>query len=112
MKRSITQTDVPRDPRQTAPPAPSATMARLWSRRSSLNEIWQVIDAVGEWPDVMIVPDRTGLCVSLGGVVLGHLRWNGRVDLPFASQLRVRLLAEGMVDRDVEHRDPGHVVFD
>src|SRR5438552_15093516 len=94
MKRSITQTDIARDPPQTLPPAPSATMARLWSRGSSLNEIWQVIDAIGQWPDVMIMPDRSGLCVSLNRVVLGHLRWNGRIELPFGSQLRGRLMPE------------------
>ena len=74
-----------------------------------LKEIWDVVQAVGSWPGVRIASDRSGLCVAIRGVILGHLGFDGRIDLPFTTQVADRLVAEDMVSRD-PHTD--RVVFD
>src|SRR5207248_1181073 len=93
-------------------PKASEEMASLWSRTSMLQEVWDVVQAARTWPGVAIKPDRGGLCLSIGGVALGHLRWNGRIDLPFGPELGDRLVAEGMATRDFNRPDQGRVVFD
>jgi len=67
-----------------------------------LKEMWDVVQAVGAWPGIAIATDPNGLCVVLRGVTLGHLRWNGRIDLPFTPELGDRLVAEQMATRDPE----------
>jgi hypothetical protein len=109
MKHSITQSDVSRDPHPTAPPA---ALAHLWSRTSKLRELACVVQAIEAWPGVTIVPDRQGLCLMHLGVMLGHLRWDGRLDLPFAPEVADRLVAERMAGRDPGRDGVGSVVFD
>ncbi len=75
-------------------------------------EIWRVVQAVEAWPGVQIAADRSGLCLSLSGITLGHLRWSGRIDLPFGPEARDRLLAEEMAFRDPDQPDTDGVVFD
>ena len=65
-----------------------------------LKEIWDVVQAVGAWPGVTFASDRSGLCVAIRGVTLGHLGFDGRIDLPFTTQVADRLVAEQMVSRD------------
>jgi hypothetical protein len=110
---STAQPDVFRDPEQEMLLAPPAAIARLWSRTSMLKEVWDVVQEVGAWPGVAIVPDGSGLCLglALSGVMLGHVRWNGRIDLPFAPEIRDRLVAEEMASRDRDHPDACRVVF-
>ena len=109
MKHSITQSDVTRDPHQTAPPA---ALARLWSRTSKLKELGCVVQAIEAWPGVAIVPDRDGLSITRQDVTLGSLRWNGRIDLPFAPEVSDRLVAERMAGRGPSRHGIGGVVFD
>ncbi|HSZ59991.1 MAG TPA: luciferase family protein [Tepidisphaeraceae bacterium] len=106
MRQSITQREVFEEHPFLVPSAP---MAFLWSRTSMLKEMWDVVQAVGAWPGVAIAADPNGLCVGMRGVTLGHLRWNGRIDLPFAPELGDRLVAEQMATRDPE---TDRVVFD
>ena len=75
-------------------------------------EVWGVVQAVEAWPGVQIAPNRSGLCLRLSGVTLGHLRWSGRIDLPFGPEARDRLLAEEMARRDPDQPDTDGVVFD
>lgn len=75
-------------------------MASLWSRTSMLREFWDVVQAVGTWPGAVITRDRRGLCLTLNGVKLGHLDWDGRLVLPFGPEMRDELVAEKMANRD------------
>jgi hypothetical protein len=77
-----------------------------------LIQVWEVVQAVREWAGVSIVPDPSGLCFSLRDVLLGHLRWNGRLDLPFGPDVRDRLITEEMASLDPERPDSGRLVFD
>jgi hypothetical protein len=99
---SSTQLDVFRNPQHEMLLAPPAAMACLWSRTSMLKEIWDVVQEVGAWPGMQIVPDGSGLYLglALSGVMLGHVRWNGRIDLTFAPEIRDRLVAEEMASLD------------
>lgn len=78
-----------------------------------LKEVWDVVQEVGAWSGVAIVPDGSGLCLglALSGVMLGHVRWNGRIDLPFAPEIRDRLVAEEMASCDPDEPDASRVVF-
>jgi hypothetical protein len=77
-----------------------------------LKEVWGVVQAVADWPDIAVAPDHGGLCLSLRGVTLGHVRWNGRIDLPFGPEIRDRLVAEEMASPDPERPGTDRVVFD
>lgn len=112
MKHSINQADVSRGPQHDVLAAPGAPIAYLWSRTSTLKEVWAVVQAVEAWPGVQIAPDRSGLCLMLSGVTLGHLRWGGRIDLPFGPEAQDRLLAEELARRDPEQPETDGVVFD
>ena len=76
-----------------------------------LKEVSNIVKGVKAWPDVTIARDRGGLCVRLRGATLGHVRWNGRIDLPFGPDVRQRLVAEEMAYPDPDQAD-GRIVFD
>jgi hypothetical protein len=111
MRHFITQSEAFTNPDRMHP-VPPATMAWLWSRTSKLKEVWGVVQAVGAWPGVAIAPDCSGVCLVLRGVVLGHIRWNGRIDLPFGPEVGDRLVAEEMASRDPDQAGTNQVVFD
>lgn len=112
MRQANTQSPVSRDSPQEVLPAPSAAMAAyLWSRTGRLKEILDVVRAARAWPGVAIRVDRAGLCLTLDGVKLAHLQWNGRIDVPFGPQMRDRLVAEGMASRDFTRPEAQQVVF-
>src|SRR5258707_9594882 len=77
-----------------------------------LRQVFDVVQVVRAWPGVTLRRDRSGVCLALGEVVLGHLRWDGRIDLPFAPETANRLVAEDMARFDPEHPDGDRVVFD
>jgi len=113
MKHAIPQSNDHHDAQQLVLAAPAAaTAAYLWTRTSMLRQVWDLVQAVGEWPDVVIATKPTGLCLTLGGVVLGHLQWNGRIDLPFGPKLRDRLVTERMASRHPDFSETDRVVFD
>lgn len=112
MKHSIRQAEVFRDVPPEAFQTPPATMAFLFSRTSMLKEVWEVLQAVRDWPGVSIAPDPGGLCLALHDVTLGHLRWDGRLDLPFDSEVRDRLVAEQMARPDPDRPNSRRLVFD
>jgi hypothetical protein len=111
MSHCITRPDVFRDPKHGALPAPPMAMALLWSR-TDMKEVWHVVQAIRGWRGVAIETDCTGLSFMVGGAALGHLRWNGRLDLPFVAEIEDRLVAEEMVSRDPDQPGTGGVVFD
>jgi len=96
----VTKPDVSWDPQPDALSVNSADLAYLWSRTSLLKEVWDVVRAVKAWPGLKISPNSSGLCLTLNGVTLGHVRWDGRIDLPFGPELRDRLVAEEMASHD------------
>ena len=91
---------------------PPAAIAFLWSRTGRLKEAWDVVRALGNWQAAEIRPDRGGLRLTLGDVTLGHLLWNGRIDLPFGPQAAEQLVAEEMASRDPGESHTVRVVFD
>jgi hypothetical protein len=96
----MSQQDVFFEPSPQWMPAPSAVMGRLWSRTSKLKVVWDVTHAIGDWRGVTFAPGRSGLSISLSGVTLGHLDWNGRLDLPFGPEVSGFLVEEGMAELD------------
>jgi hypothetical protein len=114
MKQSIAR-NVFRDSQAVASPASPvspAAMGYLWSRTHMLKDVSQVLHEVADWQEVAIAPDRNGLRLSLNGVMLGQLRWNGRIEIPFAPAVRDELVAEEMAQYDPEDPDAPRVVFD
>ena len=87
-------------------------MAVLWSRTSMVKEFWDVVQAVGNWPGAAITRDRRGFCLTLHGVKLGHLDWDGRLVLPFGPEMRNELVAEKMAYRDPDQADTGPAILD
>lgn len=77
-----------------------------------LVQVWEFVQAVSEWPDLTISTDPGGLSMALHDVTLGHLGWNGRLELPFGPQVRERLVAEEMAAPDQDRPDSGRLVFD
>jgi hypothetical protein len=77
-----------------------------------LNVVWDLVQAVSDWPGIAMMPTDTGLSLSLSGVKLGVLRWNGRLDSPFEPDVGDQLVAEQMASRDPNQRDTTRVVFD
>src|SRR5258706_3632448 len=111
MRHSTTEPNVFGDLRQEVHSAPVAAMSCVWSRTSVLKEVWDVVLEVGTWPGVAITTDLSGLCFTFSGALLGHLRWSGRIDLPFAPDIRDRLVAEEMASLDPDQPDACRVVF-
>jgi hypothetical protein len=105
MKQSITQQQDLRALPKVVLPARTAVTASRWSCPSLPKEVWDVVHTVGRWPDLAIVPDRSGLCLSLRGVTLGHLSWDRRVDLQFGPEVRARLADEELARRDPDMGD-------
>lgn len=77
-----------------------------------LIQVWEFLQAVGGWPDLTISTDPSGLCIGIQDVTLGHLRWNGRLELPFGPEVGKRLIAEEMAAPDPDRPDTGRLVFD
>jgi hypothetical protein len=79
-------------------PATPAAMPFLWTRTSKLAEVWEIVRATRMWPEVAITADSSGLCFSVTGNSMGHLNWEGRLELPFAPALLDELMAEDKAD--------------
>lgn len=77
-----------------------------------LIQVWEFLQTVSEWPELTISTDPSGLCIALHDVTLAHLRWNGRLELPFGPEARDRLIAEEMAAPDPDRPDSGRLVFD
>jgi hypothetical protein len=112
MNKTITKPDVERVRVRPAHSQPQPAIAFLWSRTGRLKEAWELVRAIAAWPGAGIVPDRGGLCLTVNGVRLGHLLWNGRIDLPFGPEAAAQLVAEKMAVRDPSGPHTGRVVFD
>ena len=86
-------------------------MAALWSRTSMLKEFWDVVQTVGTWPGAAITRDRRGLCLTVNGVKLGHLDWDGRLVLPFGPEMRDELAIPGTARLDPDPTDASRSIF-
>ena len=109
MTHTSTHSAVSRDRRVDILPN---AMAELWSRTSMLKEFWDVVQAVGAWPGAVIMRDRRGLCLTLNGVKLGHLDWDGRLVLPFGPAMRNQLVIEKMADRNPDQTGMDYAILD
>ena len=112
MHYSISKTEGSPKPQQELLRARAVAMAALWSCNGMPEEIREIVQSVAAWPEVRISPSRTGLCLTLGNVTLGRLRWDGRIDLPFGPNVLRPLMAEWMVERDPDQPDRERAVFD
>jgi luciferase-like monooxygenase len=77
-----------------------------------LREYWDLVQAVGVWPGAAIAQDRNGLRITLNGVKLGCLDWNGRLVLAFRREVRQALMAENMATVDPGLPDKNQIVLD
>jgi hypothetical protein len=112
MRHSIAQSDSSHDRQPQVFEVQPAVMGWLWSRTRVLKEVWNVVQAVSAWPGVVMTPDPYGLCLALGKVPLGYMRWDGRIELPFGPETADRLVDEEMASRDPDRPDTDKVVFD
>jgi len=112
MKHSIAQPEFFNDPPAALPVSSSVTMSFLWSRTRKFKQIWEVVQAVCNWPGVTVAPDTDGVCVLANGLALGRLRWDALLELSFGLEARDRLLAEAMAHPDPEDPQSGRIVFD
>lgn len=76
-----------------------------------ITEIEEVLHAAERWGDVVVRPDRTGLNFIAGEMTFGHLRWDGRLDVPFPIEIRNRLVAEEMADCEPDESRRDRVVW-
>jgi Family of unknown function (DUF5519) len=91
--RNFTNTTVTTGAPQDVLPALPEVMPFLWTRTSKLTEVWAIVRATRFWPDVVISTDSGGLCFAVAGYSMGHLDWDGRLDLPFATDVLDELMA-------------------
>lgn len=64
------------------------------------------------WPGVTAEPHRFGgIEFKLNGVEVGHVHLNGMVDIPFNSQIRAQLIAEGRAEVHHLLKDTGWITF-
>jgi hypothetical protein len=76
-----------------------------------LKEFWAIVQAVGSWTGTAITRDRRGVCLTLDGVKLGHLDWDGWLVLPFEAEMRNQIVAEKLAHRDPGQPDTGHAIL-
>src|ERR1700722_3053765 len=86
--------------------------AALWNQTSLFKEFWDVVQAVGSWTGARITRDRNGLSLTLNGVNLGHLDWDGRLVLPFKPEIRDELVGTKIPRRIAHHPETGRSMFD
>jgi Family of unknown function (DUF5519) len=110
-RRSAIRTDISHDLPQVELPVLSVETFFLRSCTNMLNEICNVLKTIRAWPGVIITPDRSGVCIALTGEKLGHLGWDGRIDLPFGAEVGKQLVADEMASRDPNRPDTNPVVF-
>src|SRR5262245_23867933 len=72
----------------TSFPNSLATTAMLWSRTEFLQEFTQVLEATAAWEGVMIQRDSHGVRFIDGNMTVGHLRWDGQLDLHVRAHTR------------------------
>ncbi len=77
--------------------------------RDKVNQIRQAVSA---WAGVSVQPHRFGgLEFNLGAVEVGHVHWNGMVDIPFNSKIRQQLVTEGRAEPHHLYPETGWITF-
>jgi hypothetical protein len=77
--------------------------------REQINRLQTVITA---WPGMSAQPHRFGgIEFNLGSVEVGHVHFNGMVDIPFNSKLRNQLIAEQRAEPHHLLKDTGWISF-
>ena len=75
-------------------------------------QIEQLQQAVLSWPGMTASPHRFGgLEFNLGSVEVGHVHFNGMVDIPFNSKIRDQLIKEGQAEPHHLLKDTGWITF-
>jgi Family of unknown function (DUF5519) len=75
-------------------------------------QIEQLQQAVLSWPGMTASPHRFGgLEFNLGSVEVGHVHYNGMVDIPFNSKIRHQLVQEGQAEPHHLLKDTGWITF-
>ena len=108
---SIPQLDDFPDPGPQAASQLPAASGFSWSRENKLREVLNIAQPVTDRPGMDIAPDSRGLILTLRGVTLGHVRWNGRIDLPFGPEVWKQLVAEPRADCDPDRSREHEAVF-
>lgn len=112
MSYFVKKADVSRKTQEELLLTQAATAGALWSSTGIPKEIREILHAVAAWPEVWITPSRNGVCVTLGNMTLGHLNWDGRIDLPFGPDVLRPMMAEWMVQPGRGKLDGGGAVFE
>jgi hypothetical protein len=86
MRNLITPADNSNFPSKDVLPAPPADIPFVWTRSSKLAEFMEIVRATRLWPNVAITVNSSGLCFSVTGHSMGHLNWDGRLDVPFGLE--------------------------
>lgn len=69
-------------------------------------------NTITAWPGVTAEPHRFGgIEFKLNGVEIGHVHQSGMVDIPFNSQIRNQLIAEGRAGVHHLLKDTGWITF-
>lgn len=77
--------------------------------REKINRLQAVVTS---WPGVSATPHRFGgIEFTLGSVEVGHVHFNGMVDIPFNSKIRTQLIAEGRAEVHHLLKDTGWISF-
>lgn len=75
-------------------------------------QIEQVQQAVLSWPGMTASPHRFGgLEFNLGTVEVGHIHFNGMVDIPFNSKIRNQLVKDRSAEPHHLLKDTGWISF-
>ena len=74
--------------------------------------IEQLQQTVLSWPGMSASPHRFGgLEFNLGTVEVGHVHYNGMVDIPFNSKIRHQLVKEGSAEPHHLLKETGWITF-
>jgi hypothetical protein len=69
-------------------------------------------NTITSWPGMTAEPHRFGgIEFKLNGVEIGHVHHHGMVDIPFNSQIRDQLIAEGRAEVHHLLKDTGWITF-
>jgi hypothetical protein len=106
MRNIFTDSDLSKDGAKNDLPPTMANMPFIWSRTSKVSEVWDIVRAIRLWPHVAITTDSNGLCFSVTGNSMGHLNWDGRLDLPFGPEA-----ADELMVVETDNARPDRTVF-
>jgi hypothetical protein len=96
---------------QTSPLSSFARSSYLRCHTARFSEIARLLHAVEAWRGVVIEPSPSGLRFVADGQTLGHLRWDGRLDVPLPAELARQIANEELATRDPNRLQRSQVVW-